>query len=270
LRIWGSEKTESATDGATHLETGILASVKSPEEEFAEQENELTSAVREAPNDPEVWRKRGEFYLTHQRWAEAATDFDECFRQGLTDVWYRSWAALAHLMAGNRDTYIEYCDYISKHSANQKNNFAIRACSLISVTSVDYSTLLEVARNYAKDQPDKWWMAFGPGVVLYRLGRYPEALEVFQRAQSLAKQPIQLSTIKLWLAITYQQLGQSELAKKTLSEAKELSRSWLPGPGELLNIWQLFDFVECHFIGKEAEHLIGKVVLDSSQSESAN
>jgi uncharacterized protein HemY len=126
----------------------------------------------------------------------------------------------------------------------------------MSVSGVDYGALLEVAQHHARQEPNTWWVAHGPGAVLYRMGRYREAQEALERTRKTATQMYHQAAQLFWLALTYHQLGQKDLAGNTLAEAVAICRTWAPRPGEVMAQNEANEWIECHLIRLEAEKVI--------------
>jgi hypothetical protein len=92
--------------------------------------------------------------------------------------------------------------------------------------------------------------------VLYGMGRYQDALESLQHAQKLAREPRHQCANLLWLALTYHQLGQEQLARECLQEADDLMRTWYPRAGEEIHQHVIEEYLECTILRREAEKLI--------------
>jgi WD40 repeat protein/serine/threonine protein kinase len=264
LRELQVKGTYVTADGVAALRTRLPScrveyeTVRRPEEVLAE----LTKAIEEDPGDASRWQKRAEYHQRYQRWPEAAADFEQAVKLQPRNGGLRVQTARVQLTAGDEEAYRRHRQVaLRRLLVNPKAGagfkmHAARVCSLLPGSGKHHEVLLEGARQAARKFPDQWHFASAPGPVLYRMGRYEEALKVLRQTQKLTGRSLsRQAVICLWLAMTYHQMKQEGPARRALAEASRLIDDVLPGPGEDLG-YLVYNYVECRTLCREAEALI--------------
>jgi tetratricopeptide (TPR) repeat protein len=260
--IWGSAEIQGMPT-ADNFPTGLPALPRTVSEEYRAEEAKLLAQAQAEDKIP-AWQELAIFQQNHQLWEKAAQSWDRCVQLAPNAAAWHFEAALIQLMAGHEKTYREYrakgVSLVNQYvkPVTSANHFA-RICSLLPASGEDYQSLLMQAQGAARNDPDKWWMVYSPGPILYRMDRYSEARDVFERAQRVAasRDNNGHAILCLWLALTYHQLHADDKAKKSLAEANQFIQAWMPKPVQVLPRYQVRDYIECHFLQKEATALIG-------------
>ena len=261
IYFWGSPDMGVAAESATHLETGLLASVKAPAELLALEETKLTLAIQADPHNFKGYEDRGRFYCQHQRWADAAKDFEQAAEINPTSLWSLYQAADAQLMLGQDEAQTRLVQTLLDESFSQEMSAegwsrVIRVCSWTLANVKVYPLLLDHATQAAKEKSNNCWITYTPALPLYRLGRYEEARKVLQAAAKLKTDELQRAMITLWLAMTQYRLGDVDQARTTLAEAVQTFHSQLPPKGQPLHRYAYRDFMEYQLVVREAKLLI--------------
>ena len=261
IYLWGSPDMGLAPDNATHLETGLLASVKTPAEELALEEAELTAAIQANPNSIPSYEARGKFYCQHQRWADAAKDFEHGIEENPNNLWRLILSAEIQLSLGQDEAQTRIMQTILDESFSQKMpaegwSRIVRVCSWTPVNPKIYPIVLSQATQAAEESPNNCWITYTPALPLYRLGRYEEAREVLLAAAKLKTDGWQRAMFTLWLAMTQFRLGDDEQAKTRLAEAIHTFEAQLPPKGQPLPKWSYRNFMEFQLVVREAKQLI--------------
>lgn len=81
LRIFGSPNIEAPANDATLLESGHLASTKSPQQEHAEVERNFQAAVEQNLRDLASWRDLALNYMRRQLWSKSIMAWNQRLQQ---------------------------------------------------------------------------------------------------------------------------------------------------------------------------------------------
>jgi hypothetical protein len=177
--------------------------------------------------------------------APSATASDGGWRQDLADYFARdvqdkpadvaalSRAALARLAAGDRAGYgrlgTAICDAFLRSGDANEVNHAAWACALGPDALADYGPLLRALEKAIGPKPDANQLNT-LGALLYRAGRYEEAVKRLEEA--IARRD-KVGTVHDWLflALAHQRLGHADEARKWLDRAvralgKDTGGSW--------------------------------------------
>jgi WD40 repeat protein/tetratricopeptide (TPR) repeat protein len=220
----------------------------------------LTKAVEESPQDARIWKARADWLRGYQRWKEAVADYEQCIKLQPNNVWLRTEALLAEAMIGDEAAYQAHCQAMVELHSSQEVSAGLRAngarvCCFFPDTVKDYTVLLKGARQAAQASPKTWWQVYSAAPVLYRMGRYPEALEVLKQAAPLALAPRHRAAQTLWEALTLHRLDRRDEARERLSKAVQQMKEGFPGPGEDMGTYNVWEYVECQLLRREAKKL---------------
>ncbi len=197
--------------------------------------DELTAAIEAQPDNREVRMQRGRWYLNRQMWADALADHEAAL-QGVSETyhWDRANLAALHLRQGNIEAYQQLCRVLVAEMKNMPDDghrmHIVRLVCLSPIGVDDYDPILEITREQL-GQPDNWFaMRNHPGV-LCRAGLWRESMDAAIAYRT--KYPTGLGTAlpMLYEAIALQKLGESDAARKLLTETKIYAESQAPNHG---------------------------------------
>jgi tetratricopeptide (TPR) repeat protein len=200
-----------------------------------------------------LYNKRGEAYVQQGRLAEAAEDFARAIRRGAADVppgpydpwtftnlglqapsdhplgsqadeaWRWTNFALARLAlkddAGYRRARAEMLKRFGKTEDDRAAHFFLWNFCLVPGAEAELRPLLKLAQKAAAKDPTYPFHATALGLLLYRAGRFEEAVKQLNKA--MPKNPSKEGRGADWffLAMSHHRLGHTEEAKKRLAKA---------------------------------------------------
>jgi WD40 repeat protein/serine/threonine protein kinase/tetratricopeptide (TPR) repeat protein len=232
-----------------------------------------------------LWRKRALASIHLGRWRQAATDFSKVIElekwdldteQVITDLSklikldprgsQGDDYILLRAAAGDTALYRKACSDLLKESGARRLEVAW-VCARTNGAIDDYGQSLRVAREWVRDVPGFGIALKILGAVLYRAGKYQEAVARLKEAlqadlpqfsgPSAAKEEV--GVICLFLAMAHHRLGHATEAMKWLSKARrEMDTARQDGAkmdGKLTRT-ELRQRLEWHLLNREAEKLI--------------
>ena len=185
----------------------------------------LSRVITAEPDDLALRIRRGLAHAELGHVHEAAVDLD--VRKLRADdgfpVWYR--AALVHLADGDREGYRSACAGLLRHfggasAAGTPAKFTAWSCALAPDAVDDLAPALALAERAAAAQPDDLMAIQALGALLYRSGRFAEAVARLTEAD---KGPAKSTTSPvyawLFLAMAYHRLGHAGEARRWFDQA---------------------------------------------------
>ncbi len=190
-------------------------------------------------------------------WGQAAVLYDRARRQEpvAPPAWIRG--ALVALEAGPEGGYRAMCvdllEQAPRADAPEEADFVARICTLAPGATDDLAPVVELAERAVKqgspsERPD---FVCTLGAVLYRAGRFPEALARLEQAIA-AKQGNRAVRDRLFLAMAQHRLGRAAEAARTFDEATRRT----DGDGAMDRPPSWADRVEYGLLRREAEAMI--------------
>ena len=194
--------------------------------------NEELSQVYQSDGNrnPRDWAKRGEAYAALGRWEEAIADFSKVAELTAEGTIQSYRLALAQLSAGQTDSYRDTCRRMLQQFQDTEKPaegyWTAWTCLLGPEAVDDYAPVVRLAEAALEADPDSQPYLNTLGAILYRAGRFEEALERLTEANSLIEEPeteSQSSPAYTWyfLAMAHHKLGDDAEAKKWLDKATE-------------------------------------------------
>jgi WD40 repeat protein/tetratricopeptide (TPR) repeat protein/tRNA A-37 threonylcarbamoyl transferase component Bud32 len=185
---------------------------------------DCTRAVEHGADDWEVWLDRAQARAAASRWDEAAADYARAVEMGATSGRVLSQHALLRLATGDAKGYRQVCATMlarfgNTGSAKIANNVAW-VCGYAPDAVEDLPRVVRLAEEVAGRHPKKYATLNTLGAVLYRAGRYEDAvrrLEEAIKAHPRGGAPFDF----LFLAMAHQRLGHGEEARRWLARATE-------------------------------------------------
>jgi WD40 repeat protein/serine/threonine protein kinase len=211
------------------------------------------------PQDPALYGRRGELAAAQGRWAAAAADFSRAIQlqpKWSTELWQEG--VLAYLAAGDAAGYRRLCALLLDRAA-AADDYAVaeKVAGLCRLgAGADLARAVQLAERVAARQPRAARHHHTLGALLYRAGRYREALDRLQAAANL-RGSNDHAPDHLFLALTYGALHNGPEARRHFDKAAQLLARTAPEPtaetgGPLA--WETR--VELQLLRREAEALL--------------
>jgi tetratricopeptide (TPR) repeat protein len=189
---------------------------------------DLDEAIRLDPKCAFAYSNRGSLYIEKGATDEGLRDLSKALELGENDarVWRR--VAFGRLAAGRLDEYRGTCSAMLKQFAQTENpehgSETAWACVLAPDAVGDWSKVVALAEIAQKRDPKSPVCQATLGAVLYRAGRFEEAVQRLTEADRLVPEPMEgarRSPAETWffLAMAHHRAGHAEEAKKWLDKA---------------------------------------------------
>jgi tetratricopeptide (TPR) repeat protein len=203
--------------------------------------------------------------LEHWRQAARDLDIDELAQQTDSGTW--QLAALVRLRGGDRDAYRADCAGMFKHfgeadSLGQPAWFTAWTCALAPNAVDNYAPVLALAERLRADRPEDQKRVQSLGALLYRAGRFEEAVERLMEAERLSTDP-RASPIHGWffLAMAHHRLGHAGEARRWLDKAMTASDQAIGDHDRGAEPMQLHHRITLTLLRTEAAALLGSAEL---------
>jgi tetratricopeptide (TPR) repeat protein len=189
---------------------------------------DFAKAIQLEPQNADVWASRARFYVKQREWDPAIADLGKVveLKPEQANFWYQR--ALVRLAAGRAEDYRKDCAEMlhrfGKADKPDDTHWAAWTCGLASDATSDWPQAVRLAEKAAKSDPKSVSYANTWGAVLYRAGRFDEALARLSEADALVKKPSEAtgsSPAYTWffLAMAHHRLGGRDEAKLWLDKA---------------------------------------------------
>jgi tetratricopeptide (TPR) repeat protein len=189
--------------------------------ELAEWDEVFTRLTRRRPDDPFLWIGRGRFNALHDRWRESAADYARGVKlRGPSIEWYEYAAVLclAGDAAGARD-FVSWAAEGTGQTDDPYTAFVLaRMCGIVRDSPVAPARALRWAEAAAAK--GKIPKGLSPqGILLYRAGRYREAIESLEGPEAVEGYLNQKAQNWLVLAMAHFRLKDVATARRWLDRA---------------------------------------------------
>jgi tetratricopeptide (TPR) repeat protein len=134
-----------------------------------------------------------------------------------------------------------------------------RACTLAPDSVADAAAPGRLAQGEL-GEARAFWSLTEQGALLYRAGRFAQAVPLFEQSLQAGPQPGLAVLNWLWLALAQQRLGKAEEARRWLAKAQDWldqHRGGVPARAEKELGLHLHNWLEAHALRREAEALLG-------------
>jgi tetratricopeptide (TPR) repeat protein len=174
-----------------------------------------------------AWSNRGGAFASLRQWDKALADFTRSLEidPDAPLPWYNR--ALIHLQCGDHEGYRKDCAGMRRQFGASVNpdsvNWTAWTCTLLSDALEDWNKLVQRAEKPLAADPDNEIRLTTLGAVLYRAGRYDEAIRRLTEAEAAYKKATaRTSTIayaSLFLAMAEERTGHAEQAREWHAKA---------------------------------------------------
>jgi tetratricopeptide (TPR) repeat protein len=183
-------------------------------------------------------RERARLLAEAERWPEAAEAFAAIVAATPQDLQEGYSLALLRLGAGDRDGHRAACtallDRFGRDEPSHPDaSFPLWACALSAGAALDWTALIARASQVRSAQPQNPMIVSALGSLLYRAGRFDEAVATLAEADSLPEDA-RTSPIYVWffLAMTRHRLGHAEESKRWADRALAATETLLANRDE--------------------------------------
>ncbi len=219
-----------------------------------------TRLIDANPNVARLYHQRGSHHGRLGDWEKAVADYSEAMSRNSTRFRSREAHAAVTLYAGDADQRLAAMEGLLAVGRNHDNPNStldvVVACCLTGDAANRIPELEEMATSAVAKLKPHAFLNLARSILLYRLGRYEEALSVFP-AESLSNPKDELLAL-IFRAMTHHQLGDAYTCRKLLERANATVASQLPNPDGPALPYQDRPVVWCmvQTVLREAETLI--------------
>ena len=248
--------------GFIHLKEG------NPDQALAD----FDDAIRFGAAYTSSYRGRAETYLQKSEFSKAVADFSKAFEieKGGNSPTAGYRLALAHLAASDIDGYRSACTRMREQFGYSKDpeeaHWLAWTCLLAPDAVDDYGLVVRLAEQAVEADPDSEVYLKTLGAILYRAGRFEEAVPRLTEANNLIEDPdteSNSSSAYTWyfLAMAHHKLGRDAEAKKWLQKATEWTDKILGEHKEGTTLLSWNRHLTLKLLREEAETLLGKDIV---------
>ena len=224
---------------------------------------DYTQALSLDPNLVGAYRGRGRSYAALGQWKKARDDFETVIELGYDPVSY--WPALL-LAAGDHGGYSDACRQMLDRSSDintpDEAGFAAWACALAPNAVADFDRPIQLAEKAVKlERVGRMWIQTH-GALLYRAGRWEEALQRLCEAEEILasqSESLRASPAYTWffLAMVHHRLRHTQEAVTSFHKAVEWADEVTGQAGKARVADLRWDQrVIFHLLRREAEELL--------------
>lgn len=220
---------------------------------------ELRAAIEAQPESVEARLRRGKWYRQRHLWGEALADLESAL-DGVagTHYWDRSALAALHLHRGNIDAYRKICSELAAELLVTPDDVRladmVRLVCLSPVGVDDFAPIMEISNTLMAKRDNELFQR-NQISVLCRLKLWKEAVEAARAFRTKYQGGLGVAQPMLFQAIAFQNLGETDAARKALIEAKEYAEAQTPNPKDPVD-WFSFDALYTEIAFAEASELI--------------
>ncbi|MFT3882419.1 MAG: protein kinase [Gemmatales bacterium] len=170
---------------------------------------EVTKLSRE---DPFISLAEARKHVDHKEWAKAAAIYTEILKASPTldgEIWFE--CAAVQCLSGDLKGYRRTSEAMWKGSPGASKirpYLQERACTLSSDNLSNLKQVVELNNVDLRKQSSAFWSLTEQGAMLCRMGRYREAIPLFQQSSNLERRLGSVVLNWLWLAIAHSHLGE--------------------------------------------------------------
>jgi tetratricopeptide (TPR) repeat protein len=185
--------------------------------------------VERKPNVPQTWVQRGLTHACLGQWDKSTSDLDKAVALGAGPAaWYQP--ALTRLVARDLAAYREACDRIlvaiGKVENGTVDDLALWTCALAPELGSDLDPAIAIAERMVREDPNAPQRRITLGALLYRDGRFAEAVSVLEQASGQSQNPnttLSPAYPAFFLAMAHHRMGHQDEAATWLAQGRKLS-----------------------------------------------
>jgi serine/threonine protein kinase len=205
------------------------------------------------PPHPEIL---GCYYAYWEKWPAASEHVLRAAKSNPFDHDTQFRAAIASLMAGNKDDYRQLCHQFLTRATESGGfhelDMASKASLVLPVDSPDFERACQLAERAAARETDSPWAHLLMALTEYRRDHLEEAVDRSKRAVAAENSPPQCCAAACYIqALAYARLNQTESAGVALSNGDEFSHKTIMG------IWSWTDAAIAEHLRGEVSQLMG-------------
>jgi len=207
--------------------------------------------------------EQGRQRAARREWDRAIDGYARNSMRGPTEsghFWFE-YAALS-LLAGDRPAYSRTCARMTEQygkAEDPRSYHVARTCTLAPDSVADAPLPGRLAEKELKNFARETWSLTEQGALAYRVGRFEQAVPLFEQSLQADSKPGRALVNWLWLALAKQRLGKAEEAHRWLNKAQawlDQYRDGMPARAEAELGLHLHNWLEAHVLRREAEALI--------------
>jgi serine/threonine protein kinase/Flp pilus assembly protein TadD len=203
------------------IDPGSVA--KCSDEEFRKGIFRLAERAMEVTGDlAYAHSARGTLYAGHGQFDRALEDYAKSIELDTDDWLVHYWHALVQLSAGHQEAYRNACRAMltrfQESESPDQTDFVVWSCVLGPMAVDSYSSTLKLAEQAVSADP-KASRQRCLGAVLFRAGRFDEAITTLGVAESEESDEGSLAYTRYFLAMAHHASGHTDEAKKWLQKA---------------------------------------------------
>ncbi len=187
---------------------------------------DITRAIDRGAGGWKVWLDRGQAHAALHRWDQAAADHLKAVELGASSDRALSAHAILRLAVGDEKGYRRTCaDMLERFGKTETPRIANNVawvCSYAPGAVADLTPAIELAAKVARSHPKKYATLNTEGAILFRAGKYPEAvakLNAARREHPRGGAPFDY----LFLALAHHHLKHSDEARDCLKKGSRLA-----------------------------------------------
>ncbi len=253
---------------------------------------DYSRGLKLAPRSWWLWFNRGTMYATLRQWTKAIDDYDKAlalnpnywktrYKRGVAEAELEQWEkavadlaravalgerttlvmgnlARAQLAHGETEGYRATCAAMIGEFGDTKDlseaNSVAWTCAIGPAATSDVSQALRLAEQAANGEAKGWAELNTLGSVLYRVGRYEEAIQRLNEGIKAHKQKV-TAWDDLFLAMAHHQLGHADLAKQFYDKARQSIARGNPRNSTTPGVTPWDERAELKFLNAEADAL---------------
>jgi tetratricopeptide (TPR) repeat protein len=218
---------------------------------YAAATNDFDAAIQLDPKFPYAYSARGEVSGRMRAWRKAAHDFQKFTDLGPPrhHVWKK--LALLRVITGDMAGYRRICAHAAQVCRTNQDPLLLESlvaiCGYAPQALDDLEPIRQLAASVVKRRPKDAGSLFNLGLILYRMGRFEEAVRQFEAAVKFAPE---LSIYRRRLMMAKHRLGESSetraFLKRTIRE--------IDGMDPAKTYW--FSLLKYELMRREAEQLL--------------
>jgi tetratricopeptide (TPR) repeat protein len=187
---------------------------------------DFTQAIALRPDARSYWSRRGYIHAEMAEWRKADLDYTKVTELPGSTAWEWYYHALLRLRLGDTGGYRRACATTLERFGKSNPNWVIQACLLGPDAMSDWPSVIALAEQPVAKNPDNYDNLNQLGAVLYRAGRWGEAVKRLAEADATIKDAkfARGTVASTWyfLAMAYHQLGHADEAGRWLRKASAL------------------------------------------------